>query len=148
MRYVSLTCLGLIIMTGLAWADDRPPAGAKPLSVIVYDLERTQTDLITEIDFDDGKWEIEARKGDEWVELHIDPRSGEIIRREQTSSEDDLPPAGSLPLSGILQSLERAHNAPVTDVEFDDGHWEIELHDGSREIEVKVNPRTGQARDD
>lgn len=133
-------------LVGSALADDRPPADARPLSQVVAILEQDRFDVITEIDWDDNKWEIEARHDGKWWELDVSS-AGEILKRDDTDAEDDVPPAGSLPLSHVLNGVERAHApARVTEVEFDDNHWEIELHDGNREIELKINPRTGQPK--
>lgn len=142
-----ILAIGLgLCLAAPALADDRPPADARPLAEVVAILENGHVDVITEIDWDDNKWEIEARKDDKWFDFDVSP-SGEILKRESSGSEDDVPPAGSLPLSHILNGVERAHApARVTDVEFDDDHWEIELHDGDREIELKINPRTGQPK--
>lgn len=127
-------------------AEDRPPADARPLAEVVALLENGQIDVITEIDWDSDKWEIEARKDDKWFDLDISP-SGEILKRESTGPEKDVPPADSLPLSHILNGIERAHApARITEVEFDDDHWEIQLRDGDRKIDLKINPRSGHPK--
>lgn len=58
---------------------------------------------------------------------------------------DERPPAGAKPLSEIIKMLEDQGLTGISDVEFDDGLWKIEVQqpDG-RELDVGVNPMTGQ----
>lgn len=59
--------------------DELPPANAKPLSEIVRALEEGGYRHITQVEFEDGEWEIEAqRAGGEEIELRVDPVSGEV----------------------------------------------------------------------
>ncbi|MBL8548233.1 MAG: PepSY domain-containing protein [Hyphomonadaceae bacterium] len=62
------------------WFQDAlPPANAKPLSEIIRALEESGYRQITEVEFEDGEWEIEARRaGGEEVGLRVDPVSGEV----------------------------------------------------------------------
>lgn len=58
---------------------------------------------------------------------------------------DEKPPAGAKPLSEIIKMLEEQGLTVITEVEFEDGAWKIEVYqpDG-RELDVKVDPMTGQ----
>jgi hypothetical protein len=59
------------------------------------------------------------------------------------------PPANSKPLSEIVKMLEDTGNvAYFEEIEWDDdGYWEIEYKDKQgREIEIKVDPISGQVR--
>ena len=58
---------------------------------------------------------------------------------------DEVPPQDAKKLSEIIRMIEEQGLATITEVEFDDGAWKIEVHqpDG-REINLKVDPRTGQ----
>jgi len=48
-----------------------------------------------------------------------------------------LPP-GAMPLSAVLKAVEGAGYAPVTEVEFEDDHWQIKgYHDGQL-VQLKV----------
>ena len=35
---------------------------------------------VVDVEFDDGIWEIDAYRGKEKRELHVDPRTGKILR--------------------------------------------------------------------
>lgn len=53
---------------------------------------------------DDGNWEVEARKQDTYQELVVDPVSGDVLSEHRDDAEQ-APPAGSMPLSKLLQSV-------------------------------------------
>ena len=59
--------------------DEAPPANAKPLSAIIKTVEDHGYKVITEVDFESGKWEIEVHQpGGKELELHVDAISGQI----------------------------------------------------------------------
>ncbi len=60
--------------------DEQPPANAKPLAEILTLLEKDGIGVIHEVEFDDGLWEIEARKDGRDVELKADPVTGKRVR--------------------------------------------------------------------
>ena len=82
----SITTLSLVVTTvlafasGVALAGDRPPEGSKPLSEIVLKLEQAGYGPFEEVEFDDGRWEIDVYRNGEKRELHVDPETGEITR--------------------------------------------------------------------
>jgi uncharacterized membrane protein YkoI len=58
---------------------------------------------------------------------------------------DEAPPANAKPLSAIIKSVEDRHYGTITEVEFEDGKWEIEVHQaGGKEMEVHVDAISGQ----
>lgn len=87
----TLIALSLVALSGPAMAqtgwfgswfrDELPPPNARPLSEIIRTLEESGYRQITEVEFERGKWEIEARDaGGEERELHVDPVSGAVTR--------------------------------------------------------------------
>jgi hypothetical protein len=89
MRWNRLTAiLGLIgLSMGTAYAgwfsDERPPAGAKPLSEIIRALEDQGLGGVTEVEFDDGVWKIEVHQPDgKELDIRVDPLSGQIQSRK------------------------------------------------------------------
>lgn len=82
---MKLNSLALAISTALAFTcsaalADKPPSDIKKLSEIVLILEKAGFDPISEIEFDDGHWEIDAYRNGEKREVHVDPRTGEITK--------------------------------------------------------------------
>jgi hypothetical protein len=61
------------------FSDELPPANAKPLSQIIKAVEDKGFKTITEVDFDDGVWKIEAHQTDgKEITLKVDPMTGEV----------------------------------------------------------------------
>ena len=60
---------------------------------------------------------------------------------------DELLPANAKPLSEIVKSVEDKGYKIITELEFDDGVWKIEVHrpDG-KEVHIKVDPVSGAIR--
>jgi Peptidase propeptide and YPEB domain len=60
---------------------------------------------------------------------------------------DELPSASAKPLSEIIKAVEDKGYKTITDVEFDDGVWRIEVHqpDGN-EVHINVDPANGTIR--
>jgi len=58
---------------------------------------------------------------------------------------DERPPAGAKKLSEIVKALEDQGLGGITEIEFEDGVWKIEVHqpDG-RETDLRVEPLSGQ----
>jgi hypothetical protein len=62
--------------------DESPPANAKPLSTVIKTLEDRGMKTITEVSFDDGKWEIEVHQaGGKETTVHVDAMSGQIVAK-------------------------------------------------------------------
>jgi len=58
---------------------------------------------------------------------------------------DETPPANAKPLSAVIKSVEDRHYGAITEAEFEDGKWEIEVHQtGGKEVEIHVDAVTGQ----
>lgn len=143
---LTLWAFGLLLTPlSVAWAGDVPPSGSKPLSEILKAVEQQKLGVISEAEFDDGLWEVKVCDAGACQKLHIDPRSGMEKRRRKTDS-DDIAPTGAMPLSAIVQSVEARGLGIITEVEFDDGYWEVELRKDGRKIKLALDPRTGATR--
>ncbi|MDE2184185.1 MAG: PepSY domain-containing protein [Alphaproteobacteria bacterium] len=84
-RPVIIAAVALSLSTFGAHADwfkdETPPANAKPLSVIIKALEDQGYKTITEVSFDDGKWEVEIQQANgKEIEFAIDPVTGKMTR--------------------------------------------------------------------
>ncbi len=63
---VSLSLFTGMTIPSIAFADDKPPSNAKPLSQIIQNLERKGYSPIVDVDYDDDDgWEIEAYRNNE-----------------------------------------------------------------------------------
>lgn len=80
-----IAILGLAASTLAARAgwfhDEAPPANAKPLSTIIKSVEDRHYGTITEVEFEDGKWEVEVHQANgKELEIHVDAVNGQIVR--------------------------------------------------------------------
>lgn len=136
--------LFFIAILGPAFGDV-PHLKTMPLSAIIRSIETGQYGSIKSIEFDDGLWEAEVCK-DTCSKLYIQPQSGAIARTEREDAEKELPPQGSLPLSKIVASLEEQKLGVITEVEFDDGFWEVKIRKNGTRTKLDIDPKTGQPR--
>ena len=141
-----LVMIGLLLSPlTAARAGDMPPPDGKPLSLILKSVEEQKLGSITEVEFDDGLWEVKVCGAAACQKLHIDARSGDERRRRNADS-DEIPPAGSMPISTIIESIEARGLGTVTEVDFDDGAWDVELRRDRQKMKLVVDPMTGEAR--
>ena len=130
----------LLAPLSLAGANDLPPMGSKPLSIILRSVEEQKLGVIREAEFDHGLWEVEVCDVGACQELYIDPMSGKEKGRRK-SDIGEMPPANAMPISMIVQSIEDSKAGVITEVEFEDGFWEVELRKEGRKIKLNIDPR-------
>ena len=60
---------------------------------------------------------------------------------------DELPPTSAKPLSEIIKTVEDKGYKTITDVQFDNGVWKIEVHQpDDNEVHINVDPANGTIR--
>jgi Peptidase propeptide and YPEB domain len=82
-RFIVAVVVALAGAPGIAQAgwfsDEMPPANAKPLSEIIKAIEDKGLKTITDIEFEDEVWNIEAHQIDgKEIRLKVNPITGEI----------------------------------------------------------------------
>ena len=136
--------IGLLLAPlSMAWAGDVPPAGGKPLSEILRSVEDQKLGAFSEVEFDDGLWEVKVCGASACQKLYLSPGSGDETRRRSADSEE-IPPPNSKPLSTIVQAIEASGAGSITEVEFDDGVWEVDLRKDGRKTKLRIDPMTGK----
>jgi Peptidase propeptide and YPEB domain len=135
----------LLAPLSLAGANDLPPMGSKPLSIILRSVEEQKLGVIREAEFDHGLWEVDVCDAGACQELSIDPMSGKEKGRRK-SDLGEIPPANAMPISKIVQSIEARRLGVIEEIELEHGFWEIELRKEGRKIKLAVDPDTGQTR--
>lgn len=133
------------LIIGIVYADELPSANSKPLSTLVRSLEEQKLGIVTSIEFDDGLWEIEIYKAGAETKLFLDPVSGEIKHQFPDDGDGELPPEEGKPLSTIIESLEKQNLGTITNVEFDDGLWDVEIQKDGAETELRIDPKSGDS---
>lgn len=126
---------------------DRPTADAKRMVEIVEQLEKQGYGPFSEVDFDDGHWEVEVYKNEAVYELVVDRRSGTILA-EHLDDSSARPPREAQPLSQILRGLSKAGYADIHEVSFEHRYWEIEAFRKDGQHELHVQPSTGEVISD
>jgi hypothetical protein len=137
-------CLSLAPVSP-GWAGDVPPEGAKPLSEILESVEGQKLGVFSEAEFDDGLWELKVCEANGCRKLYIAPKSGDEIRRRKADS-DEIPPANARPLSMIIRSVEAQGSEAVTEIEFVDGFWEVDLRGEGKKTKLIIDPMTGEIK--
>lgn len=123
-----------------------PATDSRALSIIeiVQRLEEGGYGPFTELSMDDGNWEVEARKQDTSLELTVDPISGDVLSEHRDDAEQ-APPAGSMHLSKLLQTVSESGSYQQFDeVSFERRYWEIEVYKDGQKRELHVDPMTGK----
>ena len=118
-------------------------AGNMPLSGILASVEKEGR--VVSVERERNRWEVLVcpRRGI-CNELYLDPATGRELRREREATFDRLPPADAKPLSAVVAALEQQNLGTITEIDFDDRQWEIDvLPEEGRRIELYVDPMTG-----
>jgi uncharacterized membrane protein YkoI len=137
----------LLSAGGLAITIDAVAQAEKPLSEIIRSIEDQRLGVITEADLDHGRWEVEVHKDARKTTLYLDPKTGTVDRRkERADSHEVLPPQDARPLSELIKSVEDQKLGPVTEVDYDDGFWEVEVRKGGTKTKLDIDPKTGETR--
>ncbi|QDS91546.1 hypothetical protein FF011L_02760 [Roseimaritima multifibrata] len=111
---------------------------------IVQGLEKEGYGPFAELSRDDGRWEVEARKGNESLELTVDPLTGKVLSQHRDDPEQ-APPAESMALSKLLQSvLDHGSYRNFEEVSFERRYWEIEIYKDGQKRELHVDPITAK----
>lgn len=126
---------------------ERPPADAKPIVEIVEQLEQQGYGPFSELDFDDGQWEVEVYRNDTAYELAVDEHTGKILSEHRDDAEP-RPPRDAQPLSQILRKITKSGYANIEDISFERRYWEIEALREDGKHELHVEPSTGEVISD
>ena len=140
-----LTITLLIALAAMpAAAQVSPPAGGMALSQILAGIEANGTRTVSSAEFELRRWEIVSCPGRNRAcrEDYVDPVTGAVT---QSSRETVmiLPPRNALPASQVAAQVEAMGIGTITEMGFDDRRWEVELRNGIRSAELRIDPVTG-----
>jgi hypothetical protein len=127
-----------------ALAQEEVPAGAPPLSQILKTIEDGGARTVYSADLERRTWEVVScpARDRSCREDVIDVATGGV-RSSERETVWTLPPAGAKPASEIAAQVEALGIGQITDLEFDDRRWEIEVRNGVRRAEFRIDPMTG-----
>jgi uncharacterized membrane protein YkoI len=134
MKRTLILAISLALTGGYAMAQTN--SGQMTTAEVMQAVERAGYTDIRDVEFDDGLWDVEATATDgRRVDLHVDPRSGEII---------DPNVAPTLTAADIASRLQAQGYSNVRDIEYDDGRYEVEAtNSAGQNVDLKINPRDG-----
>ena len=118
------------------------PPGAIPLSAVLKSVDSAGYGPVTEVEFEDGAWQVKAHRNGDLFHLKVDPLDGRIVPTP--------PPAQEKPLAEIVKSLEDQGYGPFLDAERSAGDgknaatWEVEAYKGVAEVALRVDAVTGK----
>lgn len=118
---------------------------ALPLSEILRMVEADGVRTVYSADAQMRGWEVVSCEGRSRIcrEDLLDANTG-AVRESDTEGVLGLPPEGSLPASEIAALVEAMAIGAITEMEFDDRVWDVEVRAsiGSR-ADLELNPMTG-----
>jgi hypothetical protein len=129
-----LVCAGALVGTTVTRALDVPPSNGQSLAAIVQSVEQNGLGVIQSIEYErewwqlSGSWEIKTCK-ERCLRLRIDPKSGKEVHRKSYDLEQELPPVNTQGPSVIATSFERGKLGVITEIEFEDGVWQVEFRE-------------------
>lgn len=125
-------------------AADAPSPKAKSAVAIAKVIEAKKVGIITNLEFDNGEWEVEVYDAGKETKFYLNSETAEIRhQKSEPESSTDLPPKDAKALSDILGGLEGKAPGVISEAEFDHGQWEVEFRQGSMKTSMNVDAKTG-----
>ena len=107
-------------------------------------LEKVGGGEVIKVEVDDSKYEIEILYNDNKYELEIHGLTGEILKYEMESDDDDDEVLDLSKDQASAIALEKVGGGEVIKVEVDDSKYEIEILYNNKEYELEIHGRTGK----
>lgn len=109
-----------------------------PLSRLGRRLEQMGYEDVYAAEWEDYAWKLLTRRGRDLEVITLHPYTGRLLRRKP------MAPRHTLPFSTVVEHLEKAGYGPISEMEFEDGGWEVEaIRNGKRE-EIFVERVSGR----
>jgi uncharacterized membrane protein YkoI len=135
--------LTTISLASFARTSTAPVADGVLLSALIEKVEAENIGVVIEAEHEHNKWEIEACTAESCTDIKFDAKTGNELKRKAEKSDDALPPDGAKPLSEIVKTFEQ-HQYPITEIEFEDGVWEVYWIKDGRKVKSYLDPMTAK----
>ncbi len=109
-----------------------------PLSQLGRKLEWIGYEAVYEAKLKDDVWEFLAKRGGDLEVITLDSYTGRLLSREP------LRPAPEMPFATVVNRLEKEGYTTISEVEFEDGVWEIEATKDGETHELVVELVSGR----
>ncbi|HQQ32490.1 MAG TPA: PepSY domain-containing protein [Methylophilus sp.] len=113
------------------------------LSGLVEKVAAENIGVVSEAEYEKGRWEIEACTATSCVDIKFDAKTGTEIKRKTEKSDDALPPDNARPLAEIVKTFEE-HHYQITEIEFEDGVSEVYWIKDDRKVKSWLDPVTAK----
>lgn len=126
--------------SGPGSAEDAAAAREAALSVIQGIV------IAQDLDDDRKTWDVDILAGDKVHDIKVTIADGTAKEEETEDLDDDDRAAGAAQVR-IEQAIEKAlEDTPgvVDDVSWDDGRWEVEVEADGKDVELTIDPATGE----
>lgn len=130
-------------LNSMARTGQAPTGTGVTLSSLLERVEAENIGVVIEAEHEQGKWEIESCTAKGCTDIKFDAKTGNEIKRKAEKSDDALPPEGAKPLSEVVKTFENHHYA-ITEIEFEDGVWEVYWIKDGRKIKSYLDPITAK----
>ena len=147
MKLLSTLAVAAFLITPALAEDEPAPAGAPALSQILRTVEDNGARTVYSAERERRTWEVVSCLGQsrDCREDEIDIATG-ALRSSENEDVSRLPPADARPASAIVEQVEKLAIGDVTEIEFDDRRWEVEVRNGARRAEFRIDPMTGETQ--
>ena len=112
------------------------------LSTLLKKIEQQERGRIIEVELERNTYEVKICSS-KCQKLYIDSTTGKENSRKQIWPEE-MPPANGLPLSVLVQNVEKLKLGTVSEAEYKRGRWKIELRNGLKKTKLYLDPITGK----
>jgi hypothetical protein len=131
-----------------AMASSRPPPGSQPLSEILQRIEQSAKEVVVSAEFSSRSWEILACEGGgrHCREITVDSRTGKERRSSPESATEVLPPSNGKTASHIARSVEERQLGVITELEYDDPQWEVQVRSDRGRAKLYIDPVSAEVR--
>ena len=130
-------------LNSIARTGEAPANAGVALSALLEKVESENIGVVIEAEHENGKWEVESCKTDGCTDIEFDAKTGAELSRKSEKSDDALPPEGAKPLSEVVKTFE-LHNYPISEIEFEDGSWEVYWMKDGRKVKSNLDPMTAK----
>jgi len=141
----SLTLAGLagFSINSMARTSTAPASESALLSSIIQKVEAENIGVVIEAEHERDKWEVEVCTSEACTDIKFDAKTGTELKRKSEKLDDALPPADAKPLSEVVKTFED-HQYPITEIEFEEGVWEVYWIKDGRKVKSFLDPITAK----
>ena len=99
-------------------------------------------------EFSSRSWEVLACEagGRQCREINVDPRTGKVRRSSPESATEVLPPSNGKTASQIARAVEERKLGVITELEYDDPQWEVQVRPDLGRAKLYVDPISADVR--